>query len=1276
MNGSTRRGPQRDSGPLEFHVARQARRKYEFDETLFSVRGNVIFANFHAARLFAQKMNDKRDLAHRPEQAVSAGQINAMGLIDEVLHLVIQRYREQRNPQVIQQALTRLDQQLGQAAVDRTLTTFADEFPPMAVYRGEIALDDYLQGSTERIPNREILLEELLMLWLANMNPAFEAYRELFDDQRLTHETAYPQIIAGLQEFFKGQPGFGGAPGSSQEEDLITVLRSPALKMPHSLAAQLEFLLGRVSSVLGGFLYRLLTSLDLIKEEEKISFIGTGGPGGPGPVEIYNFAGQELEHENFTADREWMPQLVLIAKNAFVWLDQLAKKYRQPINTLDQIPDQELDALARAGITGLWLIGLWERSVASRTIKQMMGNPDAVASAYSLFDYQIAADLGGEAAVQNLRERAWRRGIRLASDMVPNHVGIDGRWVVEHPDWFLSLDYSPYPSYSFNGPDLSWDERVGVFLEDHYFDRTDAAVVFKRLDKQTGSVRYIYHGNDGTSMPWNDTAQIDYLNADAREAVIQTILHVARQFPIIRFDAAMTLAKRHVQRLWFPEPGSGGAIASRSEHALTKAQFDALMPHEFWREVVDRAATEAPDTLLLAEAFWMMEGYFVRTLGMHRVYNSAFMHLLRDEDNVKYRAVMKNTLEFDTEIMRRFVNFMNNPDERTAIDQFGKDDKYFGVCVLMSTMPGLPMFGHGQIEGFTEKYGMEYRRAYFDEQPDQYLIQRHEREIFPLLHRRYLFAGTEQFLLYDCFSADGGVNEDVFAYSNRAGDERSLVLYHNKYATARGWIKTSVAYSARHDNGERSLTHRSLAEGLGLHNEDGYFCLFRDQITGLEYIRSSKTIAEQGLYVELGAYQYHVFLDLREVRDNEWRQYSRLNSHLNGRGAPSLDEASREIFLEPIHTPFRALVNAELFQRLIDARAGASSALIEDERAEIETHAVAEIVEEARELGESEIVAAAPVAEPHEPLLAEVERKLRDLLRGIHELTGSGDADDAVVDEVRAELRALLQLGQPQAIAANDAAPTAALPQRDRARASDQALAADAAAPPAADALAELHAQLGDDPIMWGALLSWLFTHPLGRLINAAGADGATTADTGQQSASLIDEWLLGKVISGAMRELGQDDADAWRTVALVKLLCSTSTPIAAPDDAQTAAQVLASWLADRDMQWYVQVNRHRDMLWFNKEALDRLLWLLLAATAITTGAQSQQPPAPITTGAQSQQPPAPITTGAQSQQPPAATMLTKSLALIRAIQQVAESAGYQIDAVINEAKPAPQTAR
>ncbi|MCX7841377.1 MAG: alpha-amylase family protein, partial [Anaerolineae bacterium] len=252
-----------------------------------------------------------------------------------------------------------------------------------------------------------------------------------------------------------------------------------------------------------------------------------------------------------------------------------------------------------------------------------------------------------------------------------------------------------------------------------------------------------------------------------------------------------------------------------------------------------------PDTLLLAEAFWLMEGYFVRTLGMHRVYNSAFMNMLRDEKNAEYRLLIKNTLEFDPQILKRYVNFMNNPDERTAVDQFGKGDKYFGICTLMSTMPGLPMFGHGQVEGYAEKYGMEFRRAYWDEKPDPWLVERHEREISPLLHRRYLFADVDHFYLYDFYAPEGYVNEDVFAYSNRVGNERALVVYHNKFATARGWIRTSVAYK---DKADGQLKQKSLGEGLGFSRDPNVFLVFRDFRTGLEYIRRASQLYEQGLY--------------------------------------------------------------------------------------------------------------------------------------------------------------------------------------------------------------------------------------------------------------------------------------------------------------------------------------------------------------------------------------------------------------------------------------------
>jgi hypothetical protein len=188
---------------MEFHVSRKARDRYQFDQALFSLTGNVLFANFHAARVFAQKMNDRRDLVSFPERTVRAGQINAMGLIDEILHYIVGLYREQKKRNVMQEALAWLYEQVGREAVDAALRRFADEFPPVAVYRREISLEDYLEGESGGVPHRQILLEEMLLLWLANANPAFAPFLELFDDDDLTRETAYPQIVHGLHEFFE-----------------------------------------------------------------------------------------------------------------------------------------------------------------------------------------------------------------------------------------------------------------------------------------------------------------------------------------------------------------------------------------------------------------------------------------------------------------------------------------------------------------------------------------------------------------------------------------------------------------------------------------------------------------------------------------------------------------------------------------------------------------------------------------------------------------------------------------------------------------------------------------------------------------------------------------------------------------------------------------------------------------------------------------------------------------------------------------------------------------
>ncbi|MBR4790584.1 MAG: alpha-amylase [Treponema sp.] len=897
----------------EFHISKKVRDLCSFEEGLFGSSGNFVFANMRNVRNFQLLYNNYIDTVTGDEnKRVSAGQLNAMGLIDEILHYVCMLYRRNKVPTFMKDLLAELDKQFTKKEIDTLLIDFINEFPPVEVYKEKCTAREYLShtaidiGTGEERSNREQTLEELVLLHLANENAAFKPFLLLFGDTDLAKNKLYSKTWTSIKKYAKTQPTFGPF-----DHDLINLLKEPQAFAPESLKGQLEYIQKYWGEFLGEWLKRILAGMDTISEEEKAAWHGFGGGDLP-DMSAYTFENLMNEYERYSPDSDWMPKVILIAKTVLVWLDQLTKQYGYPITRLDQIPDPELDKLRDEGFTGLWLIGLWERSKASRRIKQICGNPEAAASAYSLYDYNIAQNIGGWDALANLRQRLWQRGIRLASDMVPNHTGMDGDWVINRPDLFIQRRDCPFPHYTFNGENLSQDGRVSLYLEDHYYSKNDCSVVFKRVDNQTGDTRYIYHGNDGTGLPWNDTAQIDFLNPEAREAVMQEILHVAQNFPIIRFDAAMVLAKKSIRRLWYPEPGHGGDIATRSETGLSYEQFNAAIPNEFWREVVDRVARECPDTLLLAEAFWMMEGYFVRTLGMHRVYNSAFMNMLKKEENQKYRETVKNTITFDPQVLKRYVNFMNNPDEETAIAQFGDGDKYFGVCTLMITMPGLPMFGHGQIEGFTEKYGMEYTKAYKDEKPSQYLVDRHWREIFPLMKKRYLFSGVENFLFYDLWQ-DGAVNENVFAYSNGCGGERTFVVYNNKYDRAYGWIKQSDPYAVKTGNGEETkLVSRSISEGLNLNAEDDKYCIFRENRSNLWFIRKSSEICEKGLFIMLNGFEYQVYMDIHQVTDEADHRYKILCEHLNGAGCEDIEAAWQEIIYKDLYAAMENYAKAVL----------------------------------------------------------------------------------------------------------------------------------------------------------------------------------------------------------------------------------------------------------------------------------------------------------------------------------------------------------------------------
>jgi hypothetical protein len=328
----------------------------------------------------------------------------------------------------------------------------------------------------------------------------------------------------------------------------------------------------------------------------------------------------------------------------------------------------------------------------------------------------------------------------------------------------------------------------------------------------------------------------------------------------------------------------------------------------------------------------------------------------------------------------------------------------------------------------------------------------------------------------------------------------------------------------------------------------------------LEYIRTCQELHQNGLYIELNAYQYHVFMDMRQVHDNEWRQYSQLSAYLEGRGVPSIEEALKELFLQPILTAYRSLVNREVFEALYALR----------QAAPLEGEKPAEV-------------------EPLEATLEEMQQKMQSLLTEARtQSEGTGEAEP-IAEAVTRELAAILGLLAPEAQAA----------------ASENELLAEArlyllAGPGGKTPLAE-----AGYPV-WGALFAWAISHRLG-CIQTANTD-EDTHDWALLSRAWIDEWLLGKVIAQALQDLGSDEGAAWRAVDVVRLLTEhTAWYLPASEEKPGAQAVLQGLLKDSLVQAFLKVNRYLGLLYYNQESYDELLWWLFATCTVQVSAAAQE---------------------------------------------------------------------
>jgi hypothetical protein len=137
--------------------------------------------------------------------------------------------------------------------------------------------------------------------------------------------------------------------------------------------------------------------------------------------------------------------------NTRVWLTELSQALGRPA-TLDDVPDAALDRMADLGFDWVWFLSVWRTGLAGRRRSRAhpelrkefeetlpdLREEDIAGSGFAITGYTVAPSLGGDAAIERLRQRLAERGLKLMLDFIPNHTGLDHPWVHEHPEYYVA----------------------------------------------------------------------------------------------------------------------------------------------------------------------------------------------------------------------------------------------------------------------------------------------------------------------------------------------------------------------------------------------------------------------------------------------------------------------------------------------------------------------------------------------------------------------------------------------------------------------------------------------------------------------------------------------------------------------------------------------------------------------------------------------------------------------------------------------------------------------
>ena len=463
--------------------------------------------------------------------------------------------------------------------------------------------------------------------------------------------------------------------------------------------------------------------------------------------------------------------------NTRVFLTELSRSLGRPA-TLDDIPDAELDRLARMGFDWVWLLSVWRTGPAAQRVSR--ANPewrrefeetlpdlceaDIAGSGFAITGYTVHPGLGGDAALARLRERLRARGLRLMLDFVPNHMAPDHPWAEQHPDYFVSG---------------TWEQ-----LEREPQNYCRVAL--------PGGPRVFAYGRDPYFSGWPDTLQLDYSNPATQEAMVGELSRIAGQCDGVRCDMAMLVLPDVFERTW----GRRAPL--------------------FWPGAIQCVRERVPGFCFMAEVYWDLEWTMLQQ-GFDYAYDKRLYDRLREGHARPVREHLSAGLDYQS----RLARFLENHDEPRAAATF-PSRQHEAAAIITFLAPGLRFFHQGQFEGWKKRISPHLVRTPL-ESVDATLQQFYD-GLLAVLRQPAVRDG--QWQLLECRPAwEGNGTWDGFICFAWEGQDGRRVLVAVNYAPTQGqcyvrlpfpdlgggpWRLQDLLGDARYDRDGNDLQSRGL----------------------------------------------------------------------------------------------------------------------------------------------------------------------------------------------------------------------------------------------------------------------------------------------------------------------------------------------------------------------------------------------------------------------------------------------------------------------------------